>query len=68
MNTIEDDFFPVYSMHHSRKNRADRIRLKKQKIMILSGPDLDADGEPQLPLSEEFVDALKGAAIFYLIS
>jgi hypothetical protein len=51
-------------VEHAKQNRADCIRLKKQKVMVSEGPTLDPNGQPKLPLAAQFVQALKGAANF----
>lgn len=59
-NDSVDNFFPKYATRHAKENRLAHIKYRKQKRLIQSGPLRDNTGGIQLPLSEEYADALKG--------
>lgn len=49
-----DNFFPKYPTRHSNENRFARIKFRRQKKLVQSGPLRDATGHIELPLSEEY--------------
>ena len=54
-------FPPIHtSQEHANKKWQAHIRHRKQAKIAKSGPACDASGRPQLPLAEEYADALKG--------
>lgn len=47
-----DNFFPKYPMRHSNENRLIRIKFRRHKKLVQSGPLRDATGHIELALSE----------------
>ena len=47
-----DNFFPKYPRRHSDQNRFARIKFRRKKKLVQSGPLRDATGHIELALSE----------------